>query len=184
MRSQVGGRGGRVGGCHLIHSDGDGQEPNILTQSNTPNINDDVSAVAAVFDATAFSNVVREQLVAVVQSSQASEDDNSEVIVPATATHVGHGSDTVDVLDDSVDKALTQLMRPAMSIRRLQCTSSYARMLSRSTDRTELSTFVGPLEKQISGRSRRFQEPCSRSSKRAKATVHRWRWATSCPRKH
>ena len=48
-------------------------------------------------------------MVALVQCKQASDDGDSELCAPAAATYVSHISDIVDVLNDLLDKAQTQL---------------------------------------------------------------------------
>jgi len=76
---------------------------------DTRNMNNVVSALTAVVDAAAFSSAEKQKLVALVQSRQASDDDDSELSAPAAAAYVSHSSDIVDVLNDLLDKAQTQL---------------------------------------------------------------------------
>merc|ERR1712136_478448 len=60
-------------------------------------------------DAAAFSSADKQKLVALVQSRQASDDDDSELSAPAAAVYVSHSSDIVDVLNNLLDKAQNQL---------------------------------------------------------------------------
>ena len=68
-----------------------------------------VSALTAVVDVAAFSSAEKQELVALVQSRQASDVDDSELSAPAAAVYVSHSSDFVDVLNDLLDKAQTLL---------------------------------------------------------------------------
>ena len=78
--------------------------------TDTHNMNNTVSALIAVVDATAFSSAEKQTLVALVQSRRASNDDDSESPAPAAAADVTCGSDRVpDVLSDLVDNAQTQM---------------------------------------------------------------------------
>ena len=76
---------------------------------DTRNMNNVVGALTAVVDAAAFSSVDKEKLVALVQSRQSSDDDDGELSAPAAATYKSHSSDIVDVLNDLLDKAQTEL---------------------------------------------------------------------------
>ena len=58
-----------------------------------------VSALTAVVDEAAFSSAEKQVLVALVQSRQASDDDDSELSAPAAAVYVSHSSDFVGVLN-------------------------------------------------------------------------------------
>ena len=78
--------------------------------TDTHNMNNTVSALIAVADATALSSADKQKLVALVQSRQASNSDDSESPALAAAADVTRGSDIVpDVLGDLVDNAQTQL---------------------------------------------------------------------------
>ena len=44
-----------------------------------------------------------------MQSRQSSDDDDGELSAPAAATYKSHSSDIVDVLNDLLDKAQTEL---------------------------------------------------------------------------
>ena len=78
--------------------------------TDTHNMNNTVSALIAVADATTVSSAEKQTLVALVQSRRASNDDDSESPAPAVAADVTRGSDRVrDVLSDLVDNAQTQL---------------------------------------------------------------------------
>ena len=68
-----------------------------------------VSVLTAVVDVAAFSSAEKQKLVALVQSRQARDVDDSELSAPAAAVYVSHSSDTVDVLNDLLDKAQTLL---------------------------------------------------------------------------
>eukprot|EP00450_Noctiluca_scintillans_P002421 CAMPEP_0194482150 /NCGR_PEP_ID=MMETSP0253-20130528/4235_1 /TAXON_ID=2966 /ORGANISM="Noctiluca scintillans" /LENGTH=688 /DNA_ID=CAMNT_0039321673 /DNA_START=47 /DNA_END=2116 /DNA_ORIENTATION=+ len=76
---------------------------------DTRNMNNVISALSAVVDAAAFSSADKQKLVALVQSRQASDDGDSEFSAPAAAAYASHSSDIVDVLNDLLDKAQTQL---------------------------------------------------------------------------
>ena len=76
---------------------------------DTRNLNNVVAALTAVVDAAAFSSVDKQKLVALVQSRQSSDDDDGELSAPAAATYKSHSSDIVDVLNDLLDKAQTEL---------------------------------------------------------------------------
>ena len=82
---------------------------NLPWNIDTRNMNNVVSALTAVIDAAAFSSAEKQKLVALVQSRQASDDDDSELSAPAAAAYVSHSSDIVDVLNDLMDKVQTQL---------------------------------------------------------------------------
>ena len=68
-----------------------------------------VSALTAVVDVAAFSSAEKQELVALVQSRQASDVDDSELSASAAAVYVSHSSHLVDVLYDLLDKAQTLL---------------------------------------------------------------------------
>ena len=53
--------------------------------------------------------VDKEKLVALVQSRQSSDDDDDGLSALAAATYKSHSSDTVDALNDLLDKAQTEL---------------------------------------------------------------------------
>ena len=59
-----------------------------------------VSALTAVVDVAASWSAEKQELVALVQSRQASDVDDSELSAPAAAVYVSHSSDFVDVLND------------------------------------------------------------------------------------
>ena len=50
-----------------------------------------------MIDAAVFPNVDRQKLVVLVQSKQSSDDDDSELSAPDTATYRSHSSDIIDV---------------------------------------------------------------------------------------
>ena len=77
---------------------------NLPWNTDTRNMNNVVSALTAVIDATAFSSAEKQKLVALVQNRQASDDDDSELSAPAAAAYVSHSSDIVDLLNDLMDK--------------------------------------------------------------------------------
>ena len=72
-----------------------------------------VIALAAVVDAAAFTSAEKQNLVALVQSRQASDDDDSELSAPVVTVNVIHSSDIVDVLNDWMDKAQNSIGRNA-----------------------------------------------------------------------
>ena len=67
-----------------------------------------VTVLMAAMDLTAVCSVAH-KLVALAQSRQASDDDNIELSAPAAVAYANHSSDIVDVLNDLMDKAHTQL---------------------------------------------------------------------------
>ena len=54
-----------------------------------------VAVLTAVVDAAAFPSAETQKLVALIQSRQAKDDDDSELSAPGTAARVGHSSDIV-----------------------------------------------------------------------------------------
>jgi len=76
---------------------------------DTQNMNNVVAALTAVVDAAAFSSVDKQKLVALVQSRQSSNDDDDELSAPVAAAYKSHSSNIVDVLNDLLDKAQTEL---------------------------------------------------------------------------
>ena len=76
---------------------------------DTQNMNNVVAALTAVVDAAAFSSVDKQKLVALVQSRQSSNDDDDELSAPVAAAYKSHSSNIVDVLNDLLEKAQTEL---------------------------------------------------------------------------
>ena len=83
---------------------------------DTRNINNVISALAAVIDAAPFPSANMQKLLALVQSRQASDDDVRELSAPAAASHVNHSSDIVVVLNDLLDRPRHSWMKPATLI--------------------------------------------------------------------
>jgi len=72
-------------------------------------MNNVVAALTAVIDAAAFSSVDKQKLVALVQSRQSSDDEDDELSAPEAAAYKSHSSNIVDVLNDLLDTAQTEL---------------------------------------------------------------------------
>ena len=60
-------------------------------------LNSVVETFIAVIDAAVYTSVDRQKLVVLVQSKQASDDVDSVLSAPDTATYRSHGSDIIDV---------------------------------------------------------------------------------------
>jgi len=68
-----------------------------------------LQSLSVVMEAASFSNTDKQKLVALVQSHQESDDDDSELGAPAAATYEKKSGSIVDILEDMKDKAETQL---------------------------------------------------------------------------
>merc|ERR1719253_1365409 len=68
-----------------------------------------LQSLNAIIDAASFSNTDKQKLVALVQSHQESEEDDSELGAPAAANYESKSGDIVTILEDMKDKAETQL---------------------------------------------------------------------------
>jgi len=68
-----------------------------------------LQSIATIVDAAVFSTKDKQRLVALVQSQQGSDDDDSELGAPAVAGYQGHSSGILDVLADLQEKAEAQL---------------------------------------------------------------------------
>ena len=66
------------------------------------------TACPAVFDTAAFASVDKQKLVALVQSRQSSDDDDSELSSLPAASYKRHSSVIVEVLNDLLDKDQTE----------------------------------------------------------------------------
>jgi len=77
--------------------------------ANSQNLATTIQSLNVVMDAASFSNTDRQKLVALVQSHQESDDDDSLVGAPAAATYEKKSGNIVDILEDMKDKAEGQL---------------------------------------------------------------------------
>jgi hypothetical protein len=77
--------------------------------ANSQNLATTIQSLTVVMDAASFSNTDRQKLVALVQSHQESDDDDSLVGAPAAATYEKKSGNIVDILEDMKDKAEGQL---------------------------------------------------------------------------
>merc|ERR1719253_103175 len=68
-----------------------------------------LQSLNAIIDAASFSNTDKQKLIALVQSHQESNDDDSELGAPAAANYEKKSGDIVSILEDMKDKAETQL---------------------------------------------------------------------------
>jgi DNA repair exonuclease SbcCD ATPase subunit len=68
-----------------------------------------VQTLGALVDAAAFSAADKSRLMALVQSNQGTDEDDSELGSPAASTYKGHSGGILDVLGDLQEKAETQL---------------------------------------------------------------------------
>ena len=68
-----------------------------------------LQSLNAIIDASAVANSDKEKLMALVQSTQESDEDDSELGAPAAATYSKKSGDIVSILEDMKDKAETQL---------------------------------------------------------------------------
>ena len=68
-----------------------------------------VAALTAKVDVAAFSRVDEQRLVAFVQSRQSSDDDDGELSALSVASYKRHSSVVVEVLNDLLDRAQTEL---------------------------------------------------------------------------
>jgi hypothetical protein len=77
--------------------------------ANSQNLATTIQSLKVVMDAAAFSSTDKQKLVALVQSHQDSEDEDSEFGAPAAATYEKKSGNIVDILEDMKEKAETQL---------------------------------------------------------------------------
>jgi septal ring factor EnvC (AmiA/AmiB activator) len=77
--------------------------------ANGANLASTIQSLNAIIDAASFSNTDKQKLVALVQSHQESEEDDSELGAPAAANYEKKSGDIVSILEDMKDKAETQL---------------------------------------------------------------------------
>merc|ERR1719420_2839594 len=86
-----------------------GKSPASLAQVDTRNIDSIVKSLGAVIDAASFTAQDQKKLVALVQSQQGSDSDDTELAAPAAAVYKTHSSSIFDVLEDMKEKAEGQL---------------------------------------------------------------------------
>merc|ERR1719420_673107 len=86
-----------------------GKSPASLAQVDTRNIDSIVKSLGAVIDAASFTAQDQKKLVALVQSQQGSDADDTELAAPAAAVYKTHSSSIFDVLEDMKEKAEGQL---------------------------------------------------------------------------
>merc|ERR1719169_210950 len=68
-----------------------------------------IKSLGAVIDAASFSAKDQQNLVALVQSQQGSDADDTELAAPAAAVYKSHSGGIFDVLEDMKEKAEGQL---------------------------------------------------------------------------
>jgi len=94
------------------------KNPASLAQVDTSNLDNLVRSLTAVVDAASFSTADRQRLVALAQSAQRSDvddsvdanaDDEPSLGAPAATAYKSHGQGIVDVLEDLKEKAEEQL---------------------------------------------------------------------------
>jgi len=85
------------------------KNPAALAQVDTKNLDSIVKSLGAVINAAGFSSQDSKNLVALVQSQQASDSDDLELGAPAAAVYKTHSSSIFDVLEDMKEKAEGQL---------------------------------------------------------------------------
>jgi chromosome segregation ATPase len=77
--------------------------------AQSANLASTIQSLSVVMDAASFSSTDKQKLVALVQSHQDAEDDESELGAPAAATYEKKSGNIVDILEDMKDKAEGQL---------------------------------------------------------------------------
>merc|ERR1719287_410155 len=80
-----------------------------FAQVDTSSMQGVVAAIGAVLDAAAFPVQDQKRLVALVQSQQTSQSDDSELGAPAAKTYESKSGGILDVLEDMKDKAEGEL---------------------------------------------------------------------------
>jgi len=85
------------------------KNPASLAQVDTRNLNSMIKSLGAVIDAASFSVQDQKNLMALVQSQQASDSDDGELGAPAAAVYKSSSSGIFDVLEDLKEKAEGQL---------------------------------------------------------------------------
>ena len=85
------------------------KNPAALAQVDTTRMASIVQSIGAVVEASAFSTSDRQKLLALVQSQQQTEADDTEFGAPAAATYKTHSTSIVDVLEDLKEKAEAEL---------------------------------------------------------------------------
>lgn len=85
------------------------KNPAAFAQIDTTNMAELTQALSAVIDAAAFSTGDRKKLMALVQSQQASDDDDSEYGAPAAAGYKSKSGSIIDILADMKEKAEGEL---------------------------------------------------------------------------
>merc|ERR1719171_980575 len=85
------------------------KNPAALAQVDTTRMASIVQSIGAVVDASAFSTSDRQKLLALVQSQQQTDADESDLGAPAAATYKTHSTSIVDVLEDLKEKAEAEL---------------------------------------------------------------------------
>merc|ERR1719399_2443177 len=85
------------------------KNPAALAQVDTTRMTSIVQSIGAVVEASAFSTSDRQKLLALVQSQQQTDADESELGAPAAATYETHSTNIVDVLEDLKEKAEAEL---------------------------------------------------------------------------
>merc|ERR1719502_103275 len=88
------------------------KNPAAFAQVDTKNVDNIVKSLSAVINAASFSSQDQKNLMALVQSQQASENEDDELQAPgapAAAVYKTHSSSIFDVLEDLKEKAEGQL---------------------------------------------------------------------------
>jgi hypothetical protein len=83
--------------------------PAVLAQVDTKNLDTIVKSLGAVIDAASFTAQDQKKLTALVQSQQSSESDDDDFGAPAAAVYKTHSTSIFDVLEDLKEKAEGQL---------------------------------------------------------------------------
>jgi hypothetical protein len=85
------------------------KNPAAFAQIDTSSVNAIAKALGAIVDAAGFSGNDKAKLVALVQSGQENDNDDSEMVAPAAAVYKTHSTPIFDVLEDLKEKAEEQL---------------------------------------------------------------------------
>ena len=99
---------------HFRRSEGRGEHTHsrdlfVQKEINIVATNNVAAVLTAVVDAAAFPSAEKQKLEARVQSRQASDDEGSRLSAPVAVACASHSSDSMDVLDELVDKPQIQL---------------------------------------------------------------------------
>jgi hypothetical protein len=125
------------------------KNPAALSQVDGSSTEGIVQALHAVVDAASFSATDKQRLLNLVQSQQASDDDDSEFGAPTSAVYKTKSGSILDVLADMQDKAETQ----SSELRKAEVNAKYNYDLLKQSLENQLSADKQDMEDEKTGKA-------------------------------